>query len=107
MASLLTNEEATCKNIPRIAEIYNSIRCPAANAILLASRDQGKWCELDHPRLKNVSEGDTVPQDKLDRLGNDISQAWEWVWKTTAEGDRQRAAEMLSAKQAEGNCVVM
>ncbi|KAF5339762.1 hypothetical protein D9611_009071 [Ephemerocybe angulata] len=108
LASLLTNQEATRKNIPKIAEVYNAIRCPAANKILLASRDQGKWCELDHPRLKGVCEGDMVSKEKLDGLFKDISQAWDWVWKTSAECDRKRALDMLSTPhRAEESCVFM
>lgn len=120
LASLLTDRFCEDRNsIPHIAEVYNTIRCPAANAILLASRDQGKWCELDHPGLTNFKEGDSVPSDMLDKVFADISEAWEWVWMSSAEDDKKRAIEMLkekreamelqmlSAKTEEGACSLM
>ena len=107
LASLLTDSGVNRKNIPSVAEVYNSVRCPAANAILLASRDQGKWCELDHPRFKSVNEGDMVSKERLDRLCNDISSAWDWIWKTSAESDRQKALDMLSSKYAKDACSFM
>ncbi|KAG2004822.1 salicylate hydroxylase [Coprinopsis cinerea AmutBmut pab1-1] len=108
LASLLTDPSCRGRqSIPKIAEVYNTIRCPAANAILLASRDQGKWCELDHPGLADFKEGDQVPNELLDKVFSDISEAWEWVWTSSAEDDRKKAVELLNGKREEGSCSVM
>lgn len=55
----------------------------------------------------NFKEGDQVPNDQLDRVFADISEAWEWVWMSSAEDDRRRAVEMLNVKREEGSCNVM
>ena len=74
----------------------------------MASRDQGKWCELDHPELEGVNEGDTLPKERMDGLCRDISKAWEWVWTTSAETDRQMAIRLLGKKEVgPGACSVM
>ncbi|TFK18990.1 salicylate hydroxylase, partial [Coprinopsis marcescibilis] len=104
LASLLTQPGVTRDSIPAIAEVYSNVRCPAANAVLLASRDQGKWCELDHPHplLQGTKEGEVVGNAVLDDVFADISEAWEWVWRGSAETDRERAVEMLRNVDAGG-----
>ncbi|KAH6909781.1 salicylate hydroxylase [Coprinopsis sp. MPI-PUGE-AT-0042] len=66
-----------------------------------------EWCELDHPGLTNFKEGDKVPNEQLDKVFADISEAWQWVWMSSAEDDRQRAVEMLNTKREQGSCTIM
>jgi len=55
-----------------------------------------------------VREGDIVGEEKLDVLGKDIGTAWEWVWKTSAETDRERALRMLGeGEREEAGCAIM
>ncbi len=46
-------------------------------------------------------EGDaSVPLEKLHSLFDEMDRKWEWVWKESAEDDRQKAVEMLDASEA-------
>ncbi|KAF8180860.1 salicylate hydroxylase [Pholiota molesta] len=78
----------------KIAEIYNDIRCVEGNRALEAAIG----CGLEH-----VKEGDSnVDTEVLDALGKELSQAWSWVWKDSAEDDRIRALERLNETAGRG-----
>lgn len=82
--------------MPHILDIYNKIRRPFGNRVLLASRQQGLYYEMNGPGFEDVTEGDnSVPLDKLEELMRTILKSWEWAWTTSADDDVQRALELL------------
>lgn len=101
MASLLSHRLSTPSAVPDVSEIYNSIRRPVGNRVLQEARNVGRLTQLVAPGFENVMEGDaSVPLEKLHSLFDEMDRKWEWVWKESAEDDRQKAVEMLDASEA-------
>ncbi|KAF8964493.1 salicylate hydroxylase [Flammula alnicola] len=101
LASLLCHKLSTKANVPKISEIYNSVRCPEGNRVLEGSEISGMLSQLVAPGFEEVQEGDTeVPLEKLRDLYEVFSRQWDWAWKETAEDDRRRAIEMLESSEA-------
>ncbi|KJA16008.1 hypothetical protein HYPSUDRAFT_80276 [Hypholoma sublateritium FD-334 SS-4] len=97
LAKLLSHPKATKVLIPKISEVYNSIRQPRGNRVLAASIRTGLLCEFLAPGFEHVREGDAhVPFDKLHEVAELLSKELEWTWKESAEGDVERALEMFT-----------
>ncbi|KIM41411.1 hypothetical protein M413DRAFT_18946 [Hebeloma cylindrosporum] len=89
--------------IPRISEIYNTIRQPLGNRVLAGSRTAGLLCQLVAPGLEDVVEGDRdVPREKLLEVFGMVGREWAWTWEENVEDDRRRALDMLRARPGEG-----
>ena len=98
LANLLSSEACTRQNILQVAELYNSIRCPAGNKALKQAIDMGKRLNLEYHGLESLTEGDEfVNHDVLDSLGKSVSEIWEWVWMDSAESGKVSAMEMLKS----------
>lgn len=81
--------------VPEISRIYNDIRCPAGNKVLLASRESGLFCELVAPGFEDIVEGDTtLPLNKLVKLFDDVEEGWRWA-SESAEKVREHAVAIL------------
>jgi salicylate hydroxylase len=103
LASLLSDKSCAKGSILKIAEIYNDIRCVEGNRALEAAIGCGRRLHLIFPGLEHVKEGDSnVDTEVLSALGKELSQAWSWVWKDSAEDDRIRALERLNEAAGQG-----
>ncbi|KAF9044144.1 salicylate hydroxylase [Panaeolus papilionaceus] len=96
LASLFSQRNKANASVQTISDIFNTIRCPAGNKVLEGSRQSGRLTQLVAPGLDNVKEGDTVAHEKLVEVADALAALWDWVWLESAEGDRQRALEMLN-----------
>lgn len=96
LASLLSDKSCAKARTLKIAGIYNDIRCVEGNRALEAAIGCGRRLHLIYPGLERIKEGDSdVDTEILDALGKELSQAWSWVWKDSAEDDRVHALERL------------
>lgn len=95
LAALIAKAACNPLDTSRIPEIYNSIRRPLGNQVLIDSRTQGLRSQLIAPGFEDVKEGDFVPMSKLLDLFEDMLRAWDWMWTTSAEDDRKRAVDMM------------
>lgn len=101
LANLLCDDSCTNKNILKVSDIYNDIRCEAGNKALAETIAMGKKLDLVYPGLEKVQEGDeSVDADILESLGKSVSEKWEWVWRESAEGGKACAMEMLKSLAA-------
>ncbi|PPQ78461.1 hypothetical protein CVT25_011856 [Psilocybe cyanescens] len=97
LSSLISDKLCTRSTLPRIAEIFNEICCPAGKWLTERSSYSGKLCRLMAPGFEEVLEGDsTVPHERLVDIVKGFSKELEFVWKESAEEDRMRALKMLS-----------
>ncbi|KAH9476308.1 Salicylate hydroxylase [Psilocybe cubensis] len=96
LASLLRDRLSTRAMLPRVAEIFNEICCPAGKRLTERSRLGGQLCQLVAPGFEDVHEGDnSVPREKLLNLVRQFDRELEFVWKESAEEDKRRALDML------------
>ncbi|KAF8964497.1 salicylate hydroxylase [Flammula alnicola] len=99
LANLLCHKLSTKEMVPKVSEVYNAVRSPEGNRVLQGSILSGRLADLVSPGFENVKEGDTdVPLEKLQELAGLMGKEWDWVWKSSAEGDRKRALEMLESE---------
>ena len=95
LAHLITRSGGRRNLIPKIAKIYNDIRCPTGNQVLEQSLKCGLRCELDVRGFEDIKEGDTdVPLEKLVELFNEVEKDWRWAAES-AEHDKEQALAML------------
>jgi salicylate hydroxylase len=97
LAHLLSHSLSTKDSLPRISDIYNTIRCPTGNRVCDLVREAGHISELVAPGFEAVAEGDAdVPVENLKALFERMMGMWEWVWDVSAaEEDKVRAVKML------------
>lgn len=100
LASLISDKLCTRKTVPKVSEIYNTIRCPMANQVLERSLVSGRLCQLVTPGFESVIEGQEVPLENLIAVFQHFSKDLEWVWNESADVDRMRALDML--RRSEG-----
>lgn len=75
---LLTHPKATKALIPRISEVYNSVRQPRGNRVLAASIRTGHLYEFLAPGFEHVGEGDAhVPFNELHEVAELVSKELE------------------------------
>ncbi|KJA16000.1 hypothetical protein HYPSUDRAFT_193707 [Hypholoma sublateritium FD-334 SS-4] len=97
LAKLLTHPKSTKALIPKISEVYNSVRQPRGNSVLAASIRTGRLYEFLAPGFEHVQEGDTnIPFENLHEIAELVSKELEWTWKESAEADVAKALEMLA-----------
>ncbi|KAF9471974.1 salicylate hydroxylase [Pholiota conissans] len=99
LANLLSQKPLITSQLPKIAEIYDRIRCPEGNRVLEASRISGLVSQLVAPGFEEVGEGDEgVSDEMLQDLIEELSRQWSWTWKESAEDDRRRAMAFLESE---------
>ncbi|KDQ57982.1 hypothetical protein JAAARDRAFT_177120 [Jaapia argillacea MUCL 33604] len=100
LSALLVNPLCTRSTLRRALEIYDTVRVPIANRVLEGSRSNGMMYEFNSPGYfqdeVRSKEGAGWDMEKLKEMGEEFERRWMWAWTTTAEGDKQRALEMLS-----------
>ena len=96
LAKILTHPKATKALIPKISEVYNSVRQPRGNSVLAASIRTGRLYEFLAPGFEDIQEGANVPLDKLHEIAELVSKELEWTWKESAEADVAKAEGMLT-----------
>lgn len=66
------------------------------NGVLEKSRTAGRLCQLLTPGLEDIVEGDDqISVERLQGILQEFDKSLEWVWKESAEVDRERALSML------------
>ncbi|TFK36172.1 salicylate hydroxylase [Crucibulum laeve] len=74
LAALIANNHKGREGIPRLLEVYNSVRQPIGNYVLEISRIQGMHCQFNAPGFEDVREGDEVELMKLKSLIKTLSR---------------------------------
>ena len=96
LANLLCDKACTKETLLKVAEIYDKVRRPFGNAILEKSRLTGRIGQFLSPGLEDIVEGDDkVPSERLRAIIQEYIDSLEWVWKESAETDKERALSML------------
>ncbi|KZT63552.1 hypothetical protein DAEQUDRAFT_680182, partial [Daedalea quercina L-15889] len=106
LASLLADPRATRETLPRVLQVYDSIRRPFSQSIVQRSRATGMLCDyiLSPSELGNDVDlsaitGDSEADD-LEKRNSAIQQLLLWASETTIMGDRDRALQALDAALA-------
>jgi len=83
-------------------KVYERIRLPLANSVLMKSRDNGRMYCLSYPgcRPEDLFEMDEdgrlkLGAGKVERMEQILGAQWSWAWTTTIEDDRDRAMGLL------------
>lgn len=83
-------------------KIYEQVRLPLANSVLMKSRDNGRMYCLSYPgcRPEDLFERDQNGKVQLgtgnvERMEKIFNAQWSWAWTTTIEDDRDRAMRLL------------
>ena len=97
LARLLVHSKFTNDLVPKVAEIYNTVRCPEGNRVLSLSNETGRMYGLLTPELEDYNEGDSIPLTILEHTVMEIEKKFEWTWKGTAENDVKKAFELLDS----------
>ena len=83
-------------------KVYEQIRLPLANSVLMKSRDNGRMYCLSYPgcRPEDLFEIDENGEQqlgagKVERMEEIFIAQWSWAWTTTIEDDRDQAMRLL------------
>jgi hypothetical protein len=83
-------------------KVYERIRLPLANSVLMKSRDNGRMYCLSYPGCRpedlfEVDEGGRLRlgAEKVERMEKILGAQWSWAWTTTIEDDRDQAMRLL------------
>ncbi|KAF9002468.1 salicylate hydroxylase [Cyathus striatus] len=96
LASLLTNEKCNKKTLSTVSKVFSEIRQPVGNKVLDDSRKQGMRCQLVASGFDDVEEGREVDIERLRELFEDFSYAFDWVWNSSADKEREEANNLFS-----------
>ncbi|THU98534.1 FAD/NAD(P)-binding domain-containing protein [Dendrothele bispora CBS 962.96] len=98
--------------VPHMLQVYDTIRQPFGNSIMMRARKQGFYYEFNAEELVNTpkSENGQATVQPLENsfwiplLQNAFTNHWSWAWKSpTAEDDLRRAEDMLKMQYHESN----
>jgi salicylate hydroxylase len=88
--------------LERALKVYEQVRLPLANSVLVKSRDNGRMYSLSYPgcRAEDLFEAgeDGKPRPragKVERMEKILNDQWSWAWTTTIEDDRDKAMRLL------------
>ncbi|KAL4249900.1 FAD/NAD(P)-binding domain superfamily protein [Abortiporus biennis] len=97
LATLLGNSKTTISTLPKILEIYDTIRRPFAQQAMNRSRENAMLYTLTFPGLTfdRPEDYDDTQKRRLSEVCYRIRKNWEWVWTTTIDEDIDRAVDML------------
>ena len=83
-------------------KVYEQIRLPLANSVLMKSRDNGRMYSLTYPGctpedLFEIDENGRLQlgAGKVERMEKIFDAQWSWAWTTTIEDDRDQAMRLL------------
>ena len=83
-------------------KVYEQVRLPLANSVLMKSRDNGRMYCLSYPgcRPEDLFEMDEdgrlqLGAEKVERMEKILDAQWSWAWTTTIEDDRDQAMRLL------------
>ncbi|KZP27531.1 FAD/NAD(P)-binding domain-containing protein [Athelia psychrophila] len=85
LATLLASPACTPASLPRVLQIYDTVRRPQANDVWRRSRANGMTYEF-------ASAGG----ETLAKMAAEAEENYDWAWKTSAEPDKEEALSMLS-----------
>ncbi|KAH9931165.1 FAD/NAD(P)-binding domain-containing protein [Epithele typhae] len=89
LASVLGHPSTDRQTLEAALQAYERVRLPIANHALRGSRESGDMYEFNGP-----------VRDDLAVLGPRIGRQWDWLWESTAQGERDRAIGMLRSTKA-------
>lgn len=103
LATLLAHSLTTRETLPDVLKVYEEIRLPFANDILLRSAMNGRIYEFNAPDSivvqdfgkKKLGENDV---GLLWNVGHVICERWKWAWSTTITEDQEKALKMLEER---------
>ena len=98
MASLLSNELTTKTTASHVLGIYSRIRQPFATEVTRRARENGEHLSLfslTGPDYQHLSSS-----ERLQEIGKQIKENFEWIAETDASVDSQRAMSLLQAELA-------
>ncbi|KAH9859049.1 FAD/NAD-P-binding domain-containing protein [Lenzites betulinus] len=84
LAELLGSAHTTLSTLAQALSTYETVRLPLANHVLRGSWESGNMYEFNGPL-----------GDDLGRLGPQIGRQWDWLWETTPEGEKDKAARLF------------
>jgi len=83
-------------------KVYEQVRLPLANSVLMKSRENGRMHCLSYPgcRVEDLFEMDEdgslqLGAGKVERMEKLLGAQWSWAWNTTIEDDRDQAMRLL------------
>ncbi|KZT63557.1 FAD/NAD(P)-binding domain-containing protein [Daedalea quercina L-15889] len=103
LASLLADHRTTRDTLPRVLQVYDSIRRPFSQDIERCSRECGWLYEyVLSPADVGISVGPTgdSPADELARRSNAAQQLLLWASETSLMNDKDKALQALDAALA-------
>jgi len=96
LSALLSSPKYTNATLGHVLNVYDQIRRPRAQNVAELSRTNGLLYEFNAPGYEYIQSQDSnVSPDKLDQLGREAREHWEWAWSTSADGDIDTALSML------------
>lgn len=96
LAALITKAAQNRISVARISEAYDIVCRPAGDRVVAASRTQGELCQFRAPALNDIKEGDEISVGRLADLFETVIRAWDWVWATSIESEKNRALDILN-----------
>ncbi|KAF5318623.1 hypothetical protein D9619_010719 [Psilocybe cf. subviscida] len=95
LASILHMGVAKGASIDEMSQVYSRIRQPWGNFVVEATRLQGQLYEFSNATFENVKEGDEIPLETLEELGNQIREGFGWTWRSSSNGPLQEGLARL------------
>ena len=95
LAGILHKGISKGASIEQMSQVYSRVRQPWGNFVVEATRLQGRLYEFCNPAFANIKEGDEVPLEILEDLGNKIQAGWRWTWKSSSQVPLQEGLAKL------------
>jgi len=95
VAALLGHRLTTLETIPRVFEIYNTLRRPFALDIARKSRQMGRYLNMNHKDFDIEACESSKQGELLAHMGDAMLETWEWTWTTTLDGMVEEGVRML------------
>lgn len=92
LGRLLADRRTTLANVESALKVYESVRLPAASAVVERARITGLMYEFDGPGYYDGSMEDLQKEKAaLEELGAQLKEQWSWQWKSSFEVDWKEA----------------
>ena len=91
------------ETLPITLKIYEEIRLPRGNDVIVRSRRNGQYFELLHSNIQdlrntNINEDDSDARVRLQNLFRALKENLEWAWTTSPVDDKEAALELLQKR---------
>lgn len=93
IGTLLAHPSASASTLPRILEIYDTLRRPFAQSMVVRSRRSSQLLFDEIPRAVSLGQ-----EHKVQELGEELEDNWKWCWTTTFDADLEMAVDMLKSE---------